>query len=113
LDFSVAIEFVDKKIEAMKLTTNTENKGGTRSLSLLEQYLAVPDLDRKDVIGMVVDMLLAGADTVNLTLLYCCLFSSEKYMPLLLFFIISLKIHKIERKKLGGKMFLNKKKRRL
>lgn len=44
--------------------SNVSDNRVARPLSLLEQYLAAPDLDRKDVIGMVVDMLLAGADTV-------------------------------------------------
>lgn len=34
--------------------------------TLLENYLASPELDFKDIIGMVCDILLAGIDTVNL-----------------------------------------------
>lgn len=36
-----------------------------KSKTLLEQYLSSPELDFKDIIGMVCDFLLAGIDTVN------------------------------------------------
>ncbi|XP_059475605.1 cytochrome P450 302a1, mitochondrial [Neocloeon triangulifer] len=55
----VAIEFVEKK------AAGARDKADGQPLSLLEQYLASPDLDRKDVIGMMVDMLLGGADTTT------------------------------------------------
>lgn len=41
----------------------TERQTST-SLSLLENYLASPEVDFKDVIGVVCDFLLAGIDTV-------------------------------------------------
>lgn len=50
---------VTRKIEAMK-TKNLSDKQ-----SLLEMYLSNPVLDKKDVIGMACDMLLAGIDTVS------------------------------------------------
>ncbi|XP_065341570.1 cytochrome P450 302a1, mitochondrial [Cloeon dipterum] len=58
----VAIEFVERKAAHLETYKTVDNRVG-QSLSLLEQFLQSPDLDRKDVIGMVVDMLLAGADT--------------------------------------------------
>lgn len=41
-------------------------KDNNKEPTLLEQYLANPDLDFKDIIGMVCDFLLAGIDTVSL-----------------------------------------------
>lgn len=40
---------------------NEDKKKGT----LLESYLSSPELDFKDIIGMVCDFLLAGIDTVS------------------------------------------------
>lgn len=40
-------------------------KDNNKEPTLLEQYLANPDLDFKDIIGMVCDFLLAGIDTVS------------------------------------------------
>lgn len=50
---------VTRKIEIMKTRRNTDEH------SLLEMYLTNPNLDKKDVIGMACDMLLAGMDTVS------------------------------------------------
>lgn len=36
----------------------------SRNLTLLDNYLASPEVDFKDVIGVVCDFLLAGIDTV-------------------------------------------------
>lgn len=36
----------------------------SKPLTLLESYLASPELDFKDIIGMICDFLLAGIDTV-------------------------------------------------
>jgi len=57
---------VEKKAIALQENEARNCSKEGRPLSLLEQYLASPDLDRKDVIGMMVDMLLAGADTVSI-----------------------------------------------
>ncbi|XP_066248393.1 cytochrome P450 302a1, mitochondrial [Euwallacea similis] len=38
-----------------------------KDLTLLEQYLSCPDLDFKDIIGMICDFLLAGIDTATYT----------------------------------------------
>lgn len=35
--------------------------------TLLESYLAAPELDFKDIIGMACDFILAGIDTVNIS----------------------------------------------
>ena len=52
----IANEFIDKKMRAMK----TE-----QTSSLLELYLSNEQLDKKDTFGFIVDMLLAGMDTVS------------------------------------------------
>ncbi|KAG8227908.1 hypothetical protein J437_LFUL011836 [Ladona fulva] len=53
-----AVKFVMSKKAKMAKKITSEQK------SLLEIYLSSPDLDEKDVIGMAMDMLLAGVDTV-------------------------------------------------
>ncbi|XP_014221136.1 cytochrome P450 302a1, mitochondrial [Trichogramma pretiosum] len=58
---SIAEKFVTEKMERMK-----QENPGERS-SLLEIYLKNPNLDKKDVIGMACDMLLAGIDTTAYT----------------------------------------------
>lgn len=45
----------------MSLFSETE---GNKPSTLLESYLASPELDFKDIIGMICDFLLAGIDTV-------------------------------------------------
>ncbi|XP_049767021.1 cytochrome P450 302a1, mitochondrial [Schistocerca cancellata] len=61
---SVALELVSQKATAME-------KGWKRNdghqASLLEQYLLSPDLSHKDIVGMAVDMILAGMDTTSYT----------------------------------------------
>lgn len=44
-------------------------KGSSRkeSKSLLESFLLQPDIDLKDLTGMIVDILMASIDTVRLT----------------------------------------------
>ncbi|XP_015180048.1 PREDICTED: cytochrome P450 302a1, mitochondrial-like isoform X2 [Polistes dominula] len=55
----IAIEMVNKKIEkGTDLSTN----------SLLDAYLKNPALDKKDIVGMACDMLLAGIDTTSYTM---------------------------------------------
>lgn len=39
-------------------------------LTLLESYLASPELDFNDIIGMICDFLLAGIDTVYIIMFY-------------------------------------------
>lgn len=56
--FSTAIDLL-----SLKMSLFDETKHQT---TLLENYLASPELDFKDIIGMVCDFLLAGIDTVNL-----------------------------------------------
>lgn len=58
--FRVAIDLLSLK---MSLFSEKDNN---KEPTLLEQYLANPDLDFKDIIGMVCDFLLAGIDTVSL-----------------------------------------------
>jgi hypothetical protein len=61
----VAVELVERKVAAMAQAAGSDELHQTAGpASLLEQYLASPELDRKDVVGMAVDMLLAGVDTV-------------------------------------------------
>ncbi|XP_050306860.1 cytochrome P450 302a1, mitochondrial-like isoform X2 [Anthonomus grandis grandis] len=55
----VAIDLLSLKMSLFSETDN--NKGQT----LLEQYLSCPDLDFKDIIGMICDFLLAGIDTTT------------------------------------------------
>lgn len=58
IDFRVAIDLL-----SLKMSLFMENKPEL-SKTLLEQYLSSPELDFKDIIGMVSDFLLAGIDTV-------------------------------------------------
>nr|CAD7394250.1 unnamed protein product [Timema cristinae] len=60
----VAVELVTKKIEIMKLQNLNKT---SHQPSLLELYLSSQHLDQKDVIGMSVDMILAGIDTTTNT----------------------------------------------
>ncbi|XP_071440069.1 cytochrome P450 302a1, mitochondrial-like [Hetaerina americana] len=62
---SVAVEFVSLKKAEMKGKDPSEYK------SLLEIYLSTPGLDEKDVVGMAMDMLLAGIDTATYTTAFC------------------------------------------
>ncbi|KAI4495471.1 hypothetical protein M0802_008685 [Mischocyttarus mexicanus] len=55
----VAIEMVNKKIE---------NRTDSSKKSLLDAYLNNPALDKKDIVGMACDMLLAGIDTTSYTM---------------------------------------------
>lgn len=55
--FSVAIDLLSLKVSLFR-----EKK---EEPTLLESYLASPEIDWKDLIGMVIDLLLAGVDTVN------------------------------------------------
>lgn len=57
--FSVAIDLLSLKMSYF------ENTRRDRPISLLESYLSCPELDFKDIIGMVCDFLLAGIDTVG------------------------------------------------
>lgn len=47
----------------MTFFDDTDKKN--RTVSLLESYLSSPELDLKDIVGMAVDFLLAGIDTVR------------------------------------------------
>nr|CAD7201492.1 unnamed protein product [Timema douglasi] len=60
----VAVELVTKKIEILKLQNLNKT---SHQPSLLELYLSSQHLDQKDVIGMSVDMILAGIDTTTNT----------------------------------------------
>lgn len=53
------------------------------TLTLLENYLASPELDFKDVIGVVCDFLLAGIDTVCICFVIVCKNTSnmKKVLP--------------------------------
>lgn len=57
----MAIKFVGEKLVSMNDNLENINKPKT----LLEEYLTSNDLDVKDVVTMVSDMLLAGIDTVR------------------------------------------------
>ncbi|XP_066999639.2 cytochrome P450 302a1, mitochondrial [Anabrus simplex] len=59
---SVAVELVSQKKIAMEKNLNQSDEG---QASLLELYLSTPELDIKDVVGMAVDMILAGMDTTS------------------------------------------------
>ncbi|CAG9771429.1 unnamed protein product [Ceutorhynchus assimilis] len=50
---------------SLKMSLFSERSNNTQTL--LEQYLSCPDLDFKDIIGMVCDFLLAGIDTATYT----------------------------------------------
>lgn len=58
--FSVAIDLLSLKMSLFS------ERDTTKDATLLEQYLSCPDLDFKDVIGMICDFLLAGIDTVSI-----------------------------------------------
>lgn len=55
---SVAVDLVARKIHQITLAE-------PRSASMLEDYLRNPRLDRRDVVGMASDVLLAGVDTTT------------------------------------------------
>lgn len=55
---SVAVDLVARKRRQIAA-------GEPRSASLLEEYLGNPRLDRRDVVGMAADVLLAGVDTTT------------------------------------------------
>jgi ecdysteroid 25-hydroxylase CYP302A1 len=61
LSYRIAVDFISKKKESITQTKSAESD----TKSLLELYLSSEELDMKDVIGMAVDMLLAGIDTVR------------------------------------------------
>lgn len=48
-----------------KLNFFETNQPGEHDPSLLAFYMRQPDLDMKDIIGMMVDILMAGVDTVS------------------------------------------------
>ncbi|XP_012282602.1 cytochrome P450 302a1, mitochondrial [Orussus abietinus] len=54
----VALDMVSRKLES-------QDSAEAEKESLLEVYLKNPNLDRKDVVGMACDMLLAGIDTTT------------------------------------------------
>ena len=56
----IAREFVEKKFTEMRSENTTKNRR-----SLLEQFISNADCDKKDILGMTVDILLAGIDTVS------------------------------------------------
>lgn len=56
-DFSVAIDLL-----SLKVSLFNDNYKRT---SLLQSYLSSPELDFKDIIGVICDFLLAGIDTVT------------------------------------------------
>lgn len=58
---SVACELVEEKLNCLDL----DSKRNATHKSLLEEYLNNPNLEKRDVIGMACDLLLAGVDTVN------------------------------------------------
>jgi ecdysteroid 25-hydroxylase CYP302A1 len=55
------LEFVNAKITELR----NKNEQDQSQKTLLEVYLTSKDLDVKDVVTMVCDMLLAGIDTVT------------------------------------------------
>lgn len=62
MSFRIALKIVGEKIISIQ---TTESKS-----SLLTEYLRSDETDFKDVIGMTVDTLLAGIDTVILNICY-------------------------------------------
>lgn len=46
------------------VTQKIQNKTISQKNSFLDAYLSNPALDKKDIVGMACDMLLAGIDTV-------------------------------------------------
>ncbi|KAJ1523528.1 hypothetical protein ONE63_001378 [Megalurothrips usitatus] len=63
---SVAVELVKKKADLLASKSTLESNEDAVP-SLLELYLSSPNLDYKDVVGMAVDLLLAGIDTTAYT----------------------------------------------
>ncbi|KAK7603222.1 hypothetical protein V9T40_003221 [Parthenolecanium corni] len=59
---STALEFLGKKSKQLE-----ENSKPVKSLSLLDQFLQNKDLNEKDILGVMVDFLLAGIDTTSYT----------------------------------------------
>lgn len=58
------MELVKRKTESLSHRNKLDNADDAVP-SLLELYLTSPKLDYKDVVGMTVDLLLAGIDTVS------------------------------------------------
>ncbi|XP_034244458.1 cytochrome P450 302a1, mitochondrial-like isoform X2 [Thrips palmi] len=61
----VAVELVKEKADSLAKENKEESENTVPSL--LELYLSSPNLDYKDVVGMSVDLLLAGIDTTAYT----------------------------------------------
>lgn len=57
------MELVKQKVDSLAKGNLEESENSVPSL--LELYLTSPNLDYKDVVGMSVDLLLAGIDTVS------------------------------------------------
>lgn len=62
----VAAELLEKSIASVASNQKSESNDGAVP-SLLELYLTSPNLDKKDIIGMIVDLLLAAIDTTAYT----------------------------------------------
>lgn len=63
----MAVDFVTQKLTYFDKSYRIKkmSNSGTRSKSLLEEYVKNPNIDVADIIGMAGDMLLAGIDTVE------------------------------------------------
>lgn len=62
---NVAVDFISQKLSYYKDETDTKNSSNISRCSLLEEYLRNPNLDLADIVGMAVDLLLAGVETTT------------------------------------------------
>ncbi|EEB13546.1 cytochrome P450, putative [Pediculus humanus corporis] len=62
---NMAVELIEKKIQKMINKNNNDNDNDDGEKSLLEYYLTSKEIDKKDIIGMCADILLAGIDTTT------------------------------------------------
>lgn len=78
----IALEYLHKKVKELE-----KNSVPATSLSLLHLFLQNDDLDKKDILGVMVDFLLAGIDTVCVIFYSVCIGGGCNIYPLMTIFI--------------------------
>lgn len=77
--YRIAIKYIEAKEKELKghpaKSEKTSSKEAQEPLSVLEYFLLESGLDKKDIVGIICDTLLAGIDTVSISM--CCIFSNK------------------------------------
>nr|XP_053629407.1 cytochrome P450 302a1, mitochondrial-like isoform X1 [Cherax quadricarinatus] len=72
--YRIALKYIEAKEEEMKEhfanQEKTSSDDSQQPLSVLEHFLLESDLDKKDIVGIICDTLLAGIDTAAFTMSY-------------------------------------------